>query len=80
MPGTIRMQAILSTQLGADRGRDVEEIAGLIADTCIFSKAGIRIAEEVGRESFAQFDLAMLEKLVSRLKNDQKLAATCGEQ
>lgn len=79
VPGSIRLRSKLSAQLGADRAEAVAEIADLVNGTCIFSAAAIAIAVEVGRGAFSQFDFGMLDKLVSRLKNDQKLGAACRE-
>jgi len=77
VPNNTRMRDMLSPQFGPDRSTEVGEIADLVARTCLFNPAAIRIAKEVGQEAFAQFDFAMLDKLTSQLKNDQKLTAAC---
>jgi hypothetical protein len=79
-PASKEMRTIVSDLLGPNRANEVSQIVGLVAGTCLFSPAATEIAEAVGKGAFAQFDFTMLEKLVSRLKNDQKLGAACREQ
>jgi hypothetical protein len=80
MPASRRLQMILSRLLGPGRADEVGRILESVAGTCIFSPAATQIAASVGQEAYPHFDVGMLEKMVSRLKNDQKLVAVCREQ
>ncbi len=79
-PAGKRFQSVLSAVLGVERASEAYNIATLVADSCIFTKAATDSATEVAQAVFGQVDLGMLDKLVSRLRNDQKLRSACREQ
>ncbi len=80
VPASMRLQATLSHLLGPDRADEVDRIVGVVAGSCVFSHAATQIAVGETRDVFAQVHFAVLDKLISRLKNDQKLRAACREQ
>ena len=79
-PADARLRSILSVVLGPERANEANTIATLVADSCIFTRLATEAAMDVAKDVFDQVDFGMLDKLVSRLRNNQKLKAACREQ
>jgi hypothetical protein len=80
VPASNRVRAAVSDLLGVDRAKEVGQIVESVAGGCVFSAAAIEMATRDVREVFSQVDFGVLDKLISRLKNEQKLRAASREQ
>ncbi|MHB1034346.1 MAG: hypothetical protein ACYC35_04275 [Pirellulales bacterium] len=79
-PAATRLRTILSALPQGMQPNDVEAVLALVASACVFNLAASEAVSEVAHQAFAGVDFGMLDRVVSRLKNDQKLRAACREQ
>lgn len=76
-PAGNRLRAVLSVLVGAGGDDEVDQIVDLVAGTCVFSAAAAEMVQGVVEETFANVGFRAIDKLISRLRNDQKLRAAC---
>ncbi|MEI8374630.1 MAG: hypothetical protein WCJ35_17530 [Planctomycetota bacterium] len=80
MPASNRLRTALSSLLKAERVGEVDELVESVAKKCAFSPAAAAIVAAEAQAIFGQIDFGLLDKLIFRLKNDQKLRAASREQ
>ncbi len=80
VPASNRLRTALSSLLKADRASEVDKVVESVAGKCVFSPAAAAIAAAEAQAILGKIDFGLLDKLMSRLKNDQKLRAASREQ